>query len=193
MKRVLPLLCLMILIGCSKKSSREAEVGEWQRLGECEVKVDLVRFGRVKGKGMLGPSESDKEVLIVRTLFRNVDESAQVKHSPWQTDGSILAVGIGLTDDNGVRYQSVHFGMFGEIEGRQKGDAELKADDEPVADLLTFEGKGAGVEVLHLELPPRWFVKGPKGWGYNSLKEEKFRFRIPRSAWEGPKKPQPKK
>ena len=71
------------------------------------------------------------------------------------------------------------------MDGRQKDDAELKASDAPAADMLTFEGKAASADVLYLELPPQWFRKGPKGWQYNSVKDDKFRFRIPRSAWEG--------
>lgn len=188
------ILFLAIVLGCGKFKKVEPGVGEWQRLGECEVKIDSVSVGKVKGKGMFGPAESQDEVLIVRTLFRNVDSSVEVKHSPWQSDSSLLLVGLSLTDDKNTRYSTVHFGMFADVDGRQKGDAELKSTDAPVADMVTFEAKAAQASVLFLELPPQWFRQTSEGWAYNSLKQgEKFRFRIPRSAWESNKPAEVKK
>lgn len=190
MKRLIPAAVLMLALSGSGCGKSEVGVGAWQRLGECEVQVESVTFGKVAGKGMFGPAESREEVLSVRTLFRNRDGSAEVKHSPWQSDSSMMVSGITLTDEKGNKYQTVHFGLFGQIEGRQTKDAELKAADAPVSDVLTFEANAGKAEVLLLELTPRWFVKLSDGtWGYNSLGNDKrFRFRIPRSAWEGAKK-----
>jgi hypothetical protein len=175
-------LFAFVVVGCGKS---EVGVGQWQRLGECEVQVESVQFGKIKGKGMFGPGESREDVLSIRTLFRNADSSHEVKHSPWQSDSSMLVSGITLTDEKGNKHKTIHFGMFGQVEGRQQKDAELKAADNPVSDVLTFEASAGKAEVLILELAPQWFVKTSDGsWGFNSLKDKKFRFRIPRSAWE---------
>lgn len=186
MKRLVAVVMLAVLLvvaGCGKS---EVGVGQWQRLGECEVQVESVQFGKIKGKGMFGPAESREEVFSVRTLFRNDDSSRQVKHSPWQSDSSMLVSGITLTDEKGNKHKTIHFGMFGQVEGRQQKDAELKAADAPVSDVLTFEASAGKAEVLILELAPSWFVKTSDGsWAVNSLRDKKFRFRIPRSAWEG--------
>jgi hypothetical protein len=185
MKRLVPAACgvlALAVVGCGKS---EVGVGQWLRVGECEVQVESVQFGKVKGKGMFGPAESREEVLSVRTLFRNADSSREVKHSPWQSDSTMLVSGITLTDERGNKYKTIHFGMFGQIEGRQQKDAELKASDPPASDVLTFEGGAGKAEVLILELAPQWFIKNSDGsWSFNSLKDKKFRFRIPRSAWE---------
>lgn len=189
MRRVIPAALLasaLCFAGCGKS---EVGVGQWQRLGQCEVQVESVAFGKVSGKGMFGRGESNDEVLSVRTLFRNVDSAAEVKHSPWQSDSSMMVSGISLTDEKGNKYKTVHFGLFGQIDGRQTKDAELKASDPPVRDVLTFEANAGKAEVLVLELAPQWFVKTSDGaWGFNALgHDKKFRFRIPRSAWEGKK------
>src|SRR5262249_13565442 len=114
---------MLVVVGCG---TSERGVGEWQRVGECEVQVESVRLGKVQGKGTFGPAESSDEVFTIRTLFRNQDKSCEVKHSPWQSDSSLLVSGITLTDDKGTRFQTLHFGMFGGVEGRQQKDAELK-------------------------------------------------------------------
>src|SRR5437867_3022095 len=103
---------LIAVSGCGVRGKSEAGVGEWLRLGECEVQVESVKVGKVKGKGMMGPGESTTDVFQVRTQFRNVDSSAEVKHGPWQSDSSMMMIGVSLTDDKGTRYQTVHFGMF---------------------------------------------------------------------------------
>lgn len=188
MKRLIPVAFLLVSLSVAGCGKSEVGVGQWQRLGECEVQVESVQFGKIKGKGMFGPGESREEVLSIRTLFRNRDESTEVKHSPWQSDSSMMTSGIALTDQKGTKFQTVHFGLFGQIEGRQQKDAELKAADAPVSDVLTFEANAGKADVLILELAPQWFIKSSDGtWTLNSLRDKKFRFRIPRSAWEGAK------
>src|SRR5438128_7139964 len=95
------LVAVVLFSGCGKKSKSEPGVGEWQRIGECGVKIESVSYGKVKGKGMFGPGESSEKLLIIRTQFRNLDKSVEVKHSPWMSDSTMMTVGISLTDDMG--------------------------------------------------------------------------------------------
>jgi hypothetical protein len=181
-----PLMLLLLVPGCGSGDEWiDIAPGRWQRVGSCSVCVEVVRLGKVLGRHLGQPGESKEEVLMVHTLFRN-DEATPVKRSPWQRDSEIImGGGLVLKDEPGekaTRYKPVVFGMFGEVQGRQKGEAILKAGDGPVADMITFEGKAATASTLYLELPTNWFTQTSNGWVASP--SGKFRFRIPRASIE---------
>ena len=124
---------------------------------------------------------------LARVFWNRVEKSADAPAHQFKTGGSWQILSWRRV---GEIVREAALGLL--VVGRQKGDAELKASDPPVTDLLTFEGKAADANVLILELPPQWFKKTSKGWKYNGVKDQKFRFRIPRSAWENEKPPEGK-
>jgi hypothetical protein len=189
---VLGLLLCLPACGRWGKGSGLEEIGpeKWQLVGAGGLSITAVWHGKVKGRAMMGEGRSKDKVLVIRTQFRNFDDSTPIKYSPWQNEGMMFGGSdVVLKDAKDTRYNMVQFGMFSQIEGRQKGDVEVKASDPPVHDVLTFEGKAAEAAELILELPAKWWVPAD-GKAWRVVDAGKFRYRIPRSVWEGKSDPE---
>jgi hypothetical protein len=189
------LLALLICLpACGRLGGKlggfeEVAPEKFQRVGAGGLSVKAVWHGKVKGRAMMGEGRSQEKVFVVRTQFRNFDENTTLKYTPWQREGMMFGGGdVVLKDAKDTRYKLVQFGMFSQIEGRKKDDVEVKASDPPVNDVLTFEGKAAEAAELFLELPAKWFVPSD-GKAWRIVDAGKFRYRIPRSAWEGKSDP----
>ena len=85
----------------------EVGSGDFYRAGPVGLRIDAVRLGKVRMRGMMGQGESKDDVFVVHTRFKLMGDGP-VKQPALQRDGGLITFGEGglkLTDSRGVRFK----------------------------------------------------------------------------------------
>lgn len=198
MRRLSALLLLTFVAtpGCKRGADAPAppdlvEVGsgEYYRAGPIGLRIESVRLGKIRMRGMMGQEgESKDDVFVVRTRFKLFD-AGPVKQFALQRDGGLITFGDGglkLTDSRGVRFKQVSAVGFDGVKGRRSDDAILTAENPEATDVLTFESPAGADGDLTLEIPANYQTKTPEGHFRQPKEPGAYRFRIPKAVWSAP-------
>jgi hypothetical protein len=185
---------LGVALGCKRDAKPvpepiEAGSGAFDQLGPIGLRIESVRLGKVRMRGMLGQvGESKDEVFVVHTRFKLLGEGP-VKQPALQRDGGLFQIGEGglkLTSPNGSRFKQVAAGGFDGVKGRRTADAILTTENPEATDVLTFESVVGADGDLTLEIPANYQTKTPEGHFLQPKEPGTFRFRIPKTMWSAP-------
>jgi len=187
------LLALVTALGCKRGANPRRCRSLWKsapmsfyRAGPVGLRVESVRLGKIRMRGMMGQDgESKDDVFVVHTRFKLFDDGP-VKQPALQRDGGLITFGEGglkLLGANGNRFKQVSAGGFDGVKGRRSDEAILTAEKPEATDVLTFESVAGADGDLALEIPANYQTKTGEGHYMQPKEPGVYRFRIPKAVW----------